>query len=353
VLRAEAESTSQDWLRLRAYLATQGLELSIDPPPRQFACGFANLNYLIELDGGQAVLRRPPMGPLPPGAYDMRRESKILSRLWEQFPLAPRALHLCQAPTVLGAPFQITEFRRGISVRDQLPAPFVGRAEIGAQLGAMMIDVLTRLHRVDPATVALSDLGNPQGFLKRAVEGWIKRAQLAVKGWNMPSTDRLIVELSAWMRAHVVPDRNTVLLHNDFKLDNLLLDPQTLQPVALVDWDQGTRGEALLDLAGLLAWWAQADDPPVMHRLQQMPTAQPGFMTRREAAEAYARATGFDLSYFRFHRVLAMFKTAVILQQLHLRYRSGATRDPRYAQFATVADDLMGLALDVSADRFF
>ncbi|WP_028078968.1 phosphotransferase family protein [Solimonas soli] len=352
-LRSAAETVPQDWPRLRDYLNTQGLSLQIDPPPRQFAGGFANLNYLVRIDDREAVLRRPPMGPLPPGAYDMARESRILAALQPKFPLAPRALHLCQDAEVLGAPFQITEFRRGLSIRDQLPEAFRGNATIGAQLSAMLVDVLAQLHRIDPAAVGLGDLGKPQGFLQRAVEGWIKRATLATSDWGMPRTDALIGDLGAWMRGKRVPDTNIVLLHNDYKLDNVLLDARTLAPVAVVDWDQGTRGEALFDLASLLSWWTQVGDPPVMHALQQMPTAQPGFMTRREVVDAYARATGFDVSDFTFHRVLAMFKTAVILQQLHLRYRSGATTDPRYRAFATIAEDLLALALDVSAGRFF
>ena len=352
-LRSAAETVAQDWPRLRDYLQTQGLSLQIDPPPRQFAGGFANLNYLVTIDGHEAVLRRPPMGPLPPGAYDMARESRILAALNPQFPLAPRALHLCQDTEVLGASFQITEFRRGLSVRDELPEAFRGNAAIGAQLSTMLVDVLAQLHRIDPAQVGLGDLGKPQGFLQRSVEGWIKRATLATGDWGMPRTDALIADLGTWMRANLVPDKNIVLLHNDYKLDNVLLAPQTLAPVAVVDWDQGTRGEGLFDLAALLSWWVQAGDPQVMHDLQQMPTAQPGFMTRKEVVDAYARATGFDVSDFVFHRVLAMFKTAVILQQLHLRYRAGNTSDPRYQAFATIAEDLMALALDVSAGRFF
>ena len=153
-LRGAQDSVPQDWAALRQYLATQGLRFESEPPPRQFAGGFANLNYLIVVDGREAVLRRPPMGPLPPGAYDMGRESKILSRLHEQFPLAPRALHLCRDESVLGAPFQITEYRRGVSYRASLPPALARDAAVCAQLGELLIDVLAQLHRVDPAAVA-------------------------------------------------------------------------------------------------------------------------------------------------------------------------------------------------------
>lgn len=352
-LRPPEDTVPQDWERLRVYLAGLGMKLETEPAPRQFAGGFANLNYLVLIDGAEAVLRRPPMGPLPPGAYDMARESRILSSLWAAFPLAPRALHLCEDASVLGAPFQINEYRRGISVRDRLPAPLEGDPAVGEQLSAMLVRVLAQLHRVDPAAVGLGDLGRPEGFLARAVEGWLKRAQLAVAGWATPRTEKLIAQLGAWLRAHSVPDRHIALLHNDYKLDNLLLDAHTLEPVAVVDWDQGTRGDALFDLANLLAYWTEAGDPPALQRLQQMPTAQPGFWTREQVAQAYAKATGFDLSELRFHRTLAMFKSAVILQQLHLRYRNGGTRDPRYGEFGKLAEELLAFAQELSAGRIF
>lgn len=351
--RSHAETVPQDWARLQGYLAEQGLQLSIEPKPRQFAGGFANLNYLVIIDGGEAVLRRPPMGPLPPGAYDMGRESKILSRLHEQFPLAPRALHLCLDESVLGAPFQLTEYRRGASFRDSLPAPLAGDAAVGARLGNTLIEVLAQLHRVDPDAVGLGDLGKPQGFLARAVEGWIKRANLAVEGWATPRTRALIDELSGWLRTHQVIDGPAALLHNDFKLDNLLLDPQTLRPVGVLDWDQGTRGDGLFDLATLLSYWTEAGDPEAMQRMQQMPTAQPGFPTREQAALAYAQATGRDLSNFRFYRVLAQFKTAVIFQQLHARWVSGATKEARYATLGALSEGLLEFALEIALAKRF
>ncbi|HEY0915410.1 MAG TPA: phosphotransferase family protein [Solimonas sp.] len=341
-----AEAVPQDWPRLASYLAGQGLQLDTAATPRQFAGGFANLNYLVLIDGREAVLRRPPMGPLPPGAYDMGREHRILSRLHEQFPLAPRGLHHCDDATVLGAPFQLTEFRRGLSVRDELPAAWATQAGIGARLSKLLVQTLAELHRVDPAAVGLDSLGKPEGFLGRAVDGWRKRAALAFA--ISPAQQPLLDAVGAWLGANPVPDRDVTLLHNDFKLDNLLLSADGLQPVALLDWDQGTRGDGLFDLATLLSYWTQADDPAELQAMRQMPSAQPGFMTRREVIEAYAQASGRDLSEFRFHLSLANLKTAVIFQQLYQRYHSGETLDPRYAGFEGVAAALLQRAHDVA-----
>jgi aminoglycoside phosphotransferase (APT) family kinase protein len=352
-MRAEIETVPQYWPRLAEYLAALGMHLDLDVPPQQFAGGFANLNYLIKLNGQPAVLRRPPKGPLPAGAYDMAREFQILSRLWQKFPLAPRGLHLCEDARVIGAPFQIVEYRAGISLRDSLPASLAGDAAVGARLGNTLVDILIELHRVEPAAVGLETLGKPSGFLYRATEGWIKRASVAVEGWGSPTALQLIIELAHWLREHRVADASQGLLHNDFKLDNVLLDATTLMPLAVLDWDQGTRGDGLFDLAVLLSYWTEPGDPPAMHRMAQMPTTAIGFPTRAQVAERYASALGRDLTTFHFHRVLAQLRTAVIFQQLHVRWRRGETRDSRYESFGEIGEGLLLFARAIAHGEVF
>lgn len=348
-LRSAQDSVPQDWPRLAAYLGQHGMALSLEQAPRQFAGGLANLNYLVVVDGREAVLRRPPLGTLPAGAYDMGREFGILQKVSQGFALAPAALHMGADAQVLGAPFQLLEFRRGFAVRGSLPEALQVMPDIGRRLGDTMIEVLVALHAIDTAALGLGELGKPQGFLKRAVEGWSKRALSATEGCTSP----LIVPLSDWLRKHLVPDGPFALLHNDIKLDNILLDGRTLAPVAVLDWDQCTRGDALFDLATTLSYWTESTDPEAMHVLRQMPTAHPGFPTREQAAMAYARATGRDLSDFRFYRVLAMFKLAVIFHQLHARYRLGATQDPRYAGFGELADGILEFTHTVARGDVF
>ncbi len=343
---------TQDWARARAYLAGRGLELELEPAPRRLSGGFANLNFLVRVNGAPMVLRRPPPGELPPGAYDMGREHRILSRLWTAFPLAPRGLLLCDDPSVLGAPFQLLEYREGVTIRDELPAARADDEALAARLGAMMIERLAELHRVDPDAVGLDTLGRPAGFLARAVRGWTKRARLcfATFARGLPP---LANELATWLDEHLVPDAAVNLLHNDFKLDNIVLDPASFEPVALLDWDQGTRGDGLFDLATLLSYWTEAGDPAPMHDMRQMPTARAGFPTRERAAAHYASITGRDLSGFRFHRVLGQFKTAVIFAQLHARWRAGDTDDPRYAEFGPLALGLLEVAHEIARGRQF
>jgi len=342
-----AGEITQDWGELARHLATNGWELTTDPAPRQFSSGLGNLNYLIELDVTPMVLRRPPMGPIPPGANDMGRESRILMRLWKKFPLAPRAHHFCDDAAVIGAPFFIMEYRPGLVIGGTMPPQMAPDA--GAGLGQMMAEQLAAFHGVDPAAVDLDTLGNPAGFAARTLKGWTKRAQ-AAWGGAAPATLEMLAE---WLGLRVPEDGAVTLLHNDFKLDNLILDPTTLAPIALIDWDMGTRGDPLWDLGVLLSYWTEAGDPAAMAELDQMPTAGHGFPSREAMAQAYAAINGIDLTHLRFHRVLAMLRVAVIFRQLFNRFVEGATDDPRFQRFGETADGLLAFAGDVAHEKYF
>jgi aminoglycoside phosphotransferase (APT) family kinase protein len=345
-----ATETPQDWAKLARHLAERGLRF--DPKrdkPRQFATGYGNLNYLIVVDGEPRVLRRPPMGPLPPGANDMRREHTILSVLWRVFPLAPRSFYHGSDESVISGQFVIMEYRPGLSIGGRLPPELVTVPDVGQRLGAMLTDVLAAFHAVDPASIGLGDFGKPAGFLGRAVAGWRKRLMIASD--EQPS--RAALAVADWLEANQVPDGAPTLLHNDFKLDNVLLDPVTLGPVAVIDWDQGTRGDPLFDVATLLSYWTEPGDPPAMLGLEQMPTAGHGFPGRREALNAYARKTGRDISDFPFYRVLAMFKLGIIFLQIYAQYRRGQSSDPRFARFGPLIDGLFEFAHEIARGRAF
>ena len=348
-LRPPEAEVPLDWPRLAAHLAAAGRRLALDPPPRQFAGGLANLNYKLTLDGRPAVLRRPPLGPLPAGSHDMAREHRILSRLADALPVAPRSLYLCTDPDVIGAPFQILEYRPGLVIRATMPPALEGRPDAGARLSEVLLATLASLHAVDAEAVGLGDLGQPEGFLARAVAGWRKRGLAAQED----GTEPLHRALGQWLERHARPDANPALLHNDFKLDNLILDPRDLSAVAIVDWDQGTRGDALFDLATLLSYWVQPGDPPAMFDMAQMPADAPGFLSRADAVARYGAITGRDVSDVLFYRVLAMYKLAVIFLQLGLRWRSGATTDPRYAAFSPIGTGILEFTHEIAGGRAF
>lgn len=280
----------------------------------------------------------------------MRREHQILGRLWRALPLAPRSYHLCEDVTVAGAPFQLLEFRRGVAVRGESLNPFPETSEICRRLSALLIDTLATIHAVDLESIGLGDLGRPSGFFRRTTQGWLRRAELTTDG-QLTTAMR---EISRWLVN--IPDpapAAATLLHNDFKLDNILLDTRTMDSVAIVDWDMGSRGDPLFDLATLLSYWYEPGDPPFVHRLAQMPTTHAGFGTREMAAASYAKLTGRSLSDLKPYRVLTMLKLGVVFHQLYQRHRSGETRDPRYATFRALADELLEFTVDIANDKFF
>lgn len=348
-LREAGAGVALDWKAIRAYLAGQGLTLDQDPPPRQFSGGLANLNYLIHLAGQPAVLRRPPFGELPPGAYDMAREHRILSCLSAVLPFVPRGLHLCDDRSVMGAQFQIIEYRAGLVIRETMPPELAARADAGATLAQVALETLGAIHAVDADAAGLGDLGRPQGFLARAVSGWRKRAGLVLE----PGTEALHRDIGAWLEAHQVPDGKPAMLHNDFKLNNMILDPDTLAVRAVLDWDQGTRGDPLFDFATLLSYWTRPGDPQPLFDMEQGPFHAPGFPERAEAVAAYARITGRDMSDFLFHRVLAMYKLSVIFLQLGHRYRTGVTAEPRYAPLSAIGTGIAEFSHEIALGRAF
>ncbi len=348
-LRSEADSVALDWAAVGAYLAGQGLRLDSDPAPRQFAGGLANLNYLIHLDGKPAVLRRPPMGELPAGAYDMAREFRILSRLPDALPFIARGLHLCDDPAIIGQRFQIIEYRPGLVIREHMPPELAGRPEIGVRLSNMLLETIAAIHAVDTKAVGLDDLGRPAGFLARGVSGWRSRGLAAKED----GTDALHRDVGAWLEKHLVPDGAPGLLHNDFKLNNIIVDPVTFAPRAVVDWDQGTRGDPLFDFATLLSYWVHEDDPWAMHDMEQMPAVEACLIPRAEAVATYARLSGRDMSDFLFHRVLALYKLSVIFLQLGLRYRNGVTTEPRYAPLTGIGTGILEFTHDIAQGRAF
>ena len=339
-------SIPQDWDSLARYLACCGIVLG-PGQPRQFAGGYGNLNYLIEVDGEPAVLRRPPAGPLPRGGNDMAREYRILSSLWREYPLAPRAMFFCDEARVLGAPFQIIQYRPGMVIRDTLPPDLAGRPEVGMLLSRQLVESLAALHAVDPAQVGLETLGRPAGFLARTVDGWAARGA-AVADLTNPQA---LSEVLDWLRRRVPADAPPNLIHSDFKLDNMILAPDTLAPVAVIDWDMGTRGDPLWDLAVMLSYWVEPDDPACLHRVRQMPTAQPGFWRRHEVLAAYLRLSSRAVGDFIFYRVLSLLRSAVVFLQLYDRFRRSPGQKMRCAEFATLGRELIDHTFEIIRGR--
>lgn len=315
------------------------------PEILQFEGGKANLTYLLrysQADGSQQeyVLRRPPLGPVAPKSHDMAREYKVLSRLNPAYPLAPMAYHFSEDPSVVGAPFLVMERRRGIVIRKELPERFRNQPDLNRRIGEMIVDGLVDLHGVDPEAVSLSDLGRAEGFMVRQVQGWAGRWENA-KTVEVP----LFYELQAWLENNLPEPPRVSLVHNDFKLDNMMVeadDPS--KAVAVFDWDMCTLGDPLADLGTLLGYWTEASDSEDRTAFAVMPTNQPGFPTRDEVVERYARRSGMDLANIAWYEVFAIWKTAVVIQQIYVRWHRGQTKDDRFKTYGKRAIHLIELA---------
>ncbi len=311
----------EPWLRDNLERATGPLAV------RQFGGGHANLTYLLDFAGREYVLRRPPLGPVAPSAHDMRREHRILSRLWRAWDLAPRSFLLCTDATILGADFHVMERRHGLVLRATNPHITDGKPAVCRRIGVMVAEVLAGLHGIDADAVGLGGLGRPDGFVDRQVEGWAGRWEAALDETS-PDASALV----RWIREERPASGAATLVHNDFKLDNILVARDDLaQAVAVLDWDMCTRGDPLLDLANLVAYWSEESDSATWRKAVWMPTDKPGFPTRSELVDLYAGLTGFDVSGFPWYEVFVTFKIAVIIQQIFIRYLKGQTSDERFA----------------------
>ena len=348
LLPVEETGVAFDWPRIAAYLAEQGYRLDPGFTPRRFVGGLANVNMLLRVDDGWAVLRRPPPGPLPKGAHDMAREHKVLSALDPYLAIAPQSILFCEDESVAGAPFQLLAYHEGRVVRGGDISPLPPTAETGVALSAMLVDTLASIHAVDTETAGLSDLGRPEGFLTRTAKGWIARAASILNG-ERPAACAAVVD---WLEAQDQEEVNApVLLHNDFKLDNIILAKDAIAPHKVIDWDMATRGDPMMDVATLLSYWTEADDPECMLKLDQMPTAGQGFMRREQAAMAYAERTGRSLEGFLFPRVLAIFKLGVVFLQLRALGAQNAKASARID--AVNPHELFQFALDVAHGKRF
>ncbi len=313
----------------------------------QFWGGHSNLTYLLRTkdNGPKYVLRRGPLGPVAPKAHDMAREFRFLQMLHPHFPLAPAVFLLCLDPAVLGSPFFVMELRCGIIVRDNLPAQLATSPDSPRLIGEAFIECLVRLHAIDIHNTGLVSLGKPEGFLARQVHGWSERWNRAftdgmLKG-NATDMDRVI----GWLADHIPSSPTATLLHNDYKLDNVLLRPEALPSVeAVLDWEMATVGDPLADVGLALCYWAWARAPQTLAHSAPLLTTQPGWYTREQFVERYARQSGRDVSHIRFYEVLGVFKLAVILQQIYYRFRRGQTSDPRFQNFDQRVRALVELA---------
>jgi aminoglycoside phosphotransferase (APT) family kinase protein len=311
----------------------------------QFPGGHSNLTYLIRYGSQEFVLRRPPVGPVARTAHDMPREYKLLSVIHPRFPLAPKPVLLCEDTSIIGVPFYLMERRRGFIVRQKVPGQIGDNPELRRGLSEAVVDTLIALHAVDIYQSGIVNIGKPEGFVSRQVHGWADRWQRSKTG-ELPEMDQVI----AWLAQHMPPEAASAatIVHNDFKLDNLMLDEDDpARVVAVLDWEMCTVGDPLVDVGLLLAYWTMKGPGGGADRNSSLRavTHGPGWMTREEMIERYQTKTGRDLSGIIFYETFARFKVAVVIQQIYFRYVQGQTQDERFRNLDGLVRELTQEAL--------
>ena len=307
----------------------------------QFPRGYSNLTYLLRLGPREWVLRRPPIGAQIKSAHDMGREFRILSGLQGVYAQAPKPLIYCDDESVIGAPFYVMERVRGVILRAQPPSGLALTPEVMRRLSESFIDNLATIHAVDCGAAGLGELGRPEGYVARQVEGWAKR-YLNARTDDIAAMDKL----AAWLDHHRPGEAGACLIHNDYKYDNLVLDAEDPPHIlATLDWEMSTLGDPLMDLGSALGYWVDADDPPEWRQQAFGVTTLPGNLSREQLVERYALRSGRAMPDPVFYYAYGLFKIAVIVQQIYARYRQGLTKDERFAGLLEVVRAASGLAV--------
>lgn len=337
--RPVRSSENLDWQRLAVYLRNELQLGDAEMEVEQFPGGHSNLTYLLRFGDREMVMRRPPFGPVPPRAHDMARESRVLAAVHPHFPLAPKPYLLCEDTSVTGSVFYVMERRRGITIRTQEPPPIAGDVDLRRRISGSVIDTLADLHAIDVHAHGLDSLGKPAGFVARQIKGWTER-------WHGSKTSDVaeMEALATWLDAHTPADvAAPSLVHGDYKLDNVMLDAaQPDRMAGVFDWEMSAIGDPLVDVGILLAYWvhvASVNDPTI-----GTVTTNEGWFGRDEILDRYAARSGRDLSKIAVYEVFAVFKLAVVIQQIYARYVRGQTDDPRFAPLGERVASLAGIA---------
>ncbi len=333
---------------LERYLKEQMPDLEGRLLVEQFPSGFSNLTYLVKVGERQFVLRRPPFGVEIKSAHDMGREYKILQALSTSYAKVPKPYLYTEDKEILGAPFYMMERVEGIILRAKMPEGMQPNAATMHGIAKGMVDTMVELHEVDYEAVGLGELGKPDGYVERQIEGWTKR-YLKSKTNEVASIEKA----AKWLHENMPKESAASLIHNDFKYDNLILDSNDwTKVIAVLDWEMSTLGDPLMDLGTSIGYWVNNNDPEWMQQMALSPTTLPGNPSRGELVQMYAEKSGRQIDNIVFYYVYGIFKIAVISQQIYYRYKMGHTQDKRFAALIGAVKGLGAMAMQaIEKDR--
>jgi len=293
---------------------------------KQFPAGASNLTYLLKYDNMEFVLRRPPFGHKAKSAHDMGREHRVMDSLKSQFPYVPQMIAYETDESILGAEFYVMEKLDGIILRTNMPRGLEMSEQQVRGLCLSFIDKLVDLHKVDYKAAGLSDLGDAEGYISRQIEGWYDRYQQA--GTDDAADAEPVLQ---WMREQQPAEVKGCLVHNDYRLDNVVLDRDDVSNITgVLDWEMSTLGDPLMDLGVTISYWVEPGDDELIQLVRRQPSNVPGMLSRQEFVDYYAERSGIPISDFTFYEVYGYFRLAVALQQMYYRFQKGQTKDERF-----------------------
>ncbi len=283
------------------------------------AGGRSNITFrVVDANGMQMVLRRPPMGHVLATAHDMAREHRLITAVGASNVPVPRTLGLCTDVEVNGAPFYVMAFVPGIV----LDSPEKGNllpVGLRQQASEDLIDVLADLHAVDVDAVGLGDLAKRDGYVERQVKRWSTQWQ------NSKTRDLSAVDEVASLLGNNIPVQQGVsIAHGDYRFGNCLTDVENGRIAAVLDWELCTLGDPLADLGYVGIYWT---DPGMPNMRGTDPSGIEGFPTFDHLVERYAKRTGHDCSNIGYYKAFASFRLAVICEGVYARYLHGAMGD--------------------------
>lgn len=304
---------------------------------KKFKEGFSNQTYLITFGDWEGVMRCPPFGEIPPKAHDMKREYKLLEKISRAYSLAPKPFLYSEDKSIMSRHFYVMEKKHGVVIDDTLPEKFDDSKKNGPIISRSVVEALVKLHAIDCKKENLMEIGKPEGYLERQVHSWMKR-------YKHSKTDNVTNHnhVEKWLIDQMPKTEEITIVHNDFKLNNLVFDANDISVLnGVLDWELATIGDPLTDVGSSVVLWREPTDPDIGVNIV---TNQPGFYRRRDFIEAYASISGRDISNITFYVTFGFYKLAVILQQIYYRWSKGELQDERFQELYKAVNNLMEMA---------
>jgi aminoglycoside phosphotransferase (APT) family kinase protein len=335
--RSQRPGEELDLSKLLLWLEQYLPDLDGKPVITQFSGGASNWTYRLKFETYDVILRRAPLGKTSAGAHDMPREYHLQKKLKPHFPYVPDMIAVCEDESVLGSTFYIMERLEGLIPRKNLPRDHNWDQDTVRKLCFSFWDKMIELHQLDYKKEGLDNLGKGEGYIERQISGWNRRYGDA-KTWNVPSGKRVM----RWLENNIPKEEHLCVIHNDFRLDNVVLDPaDRTQIVGILDWELAAIGSPLMDLGNSLAYWVEATDNFFIKSIRRQPSDARGMLTRMEIIEYYENKTGQTIGDFRFYRVYGLFRLAGIAQQIYYRYSKGYTKNKAFKNFWLISNYLI------------